>query len=334
MVEVVGAQQPGFSDLHQSVLYPLFVKRDFSMLADSNFACSVPQWERAGAKVLYLSLGLPEWTRKGTDTTSGSDIANFLVEFKTHCQNHYPQLEFAQNLADIPSIVETGKIALVLVLEGCGFLQGRLDLLDTLRSIGVLRMGIAHWFHNAFIIPKNSQSFDGKPLPIRPGSQLSAQGFDLLRRMYELGIALDVSHVQPGRLWEQLLEWNAGSRPLFVGHTGAYALCRHPRNLRLSQLRDLARCKAGRVGLCLHNPLIHSKRPTARKAARHIIYLARRLGWDRVCIGSDWAGNTNPPPGLRTPLEAQKNLMHWLRKLGVPSKRIEGILWRNALYTD
>jgi membrane dipeptidase len=75
--------------------------------------------------------------------------------------------------------------ALVLAIEGCDFLEGKLDRLDTMEARGVRSIQLTHYLVN--------ETGDIQTVPPVHGG-LTQFGADAVRRMNQIGVILDVAH--------------------------------------------------------------------------------------------------------------------------------------------
>src|SRR5262249_29580709 len=73
-------------------------------------------------------------------------------------------------------------------------------------------------------------------------------GREVVRRMNELGIVVDLSHAGERAFFEAL---EASARPVMASHSGCKSLHDHPRNLTDAQMRALAP-RDGVVGIVFH----------------------------------------------------------------------------------
>ena len=80
--------------------------------------------------------------------------------------------------------------------------------------------------------------------PKRTGG-LTGFGRQVVRRMNELGMLVDVSHVSDATFWDVLA---TTTRPVIASHSSCRALASHPRNLTDAQLRAIAQ-DGGVVGI-------------------------------------------------------------------------------------
>ena len=113
---------------------------------------------------------------------------------------------------------------------------------------------------------------------------LSRLGRELLARLGELGVVLDLSHASEA-LFDECLERYEGR--VCVTHAGCRAVNDHPRNVSDSQLRALAE-RDGVLGIMLHPLTVDPERRTIDRAIDHIEHAAATMGSERVCLGGDW----------------------------------------------
>jgi microsomal dipeptidase-like Zn-dependent dipeptidase len=120
-------------------------------------------------------------------------------------------------------------------LEGAHALEGDLANLAPLYDAGVRMIGITHFFDNRFA---------GSAHGLEKGG-LTELGRELVIRMEELGIVIDLAHLSPAAVEDVLA---MATRPTLVSHGGVRATCDNPRNLSDDQLRAIA-AGGGVVGI-------------------------------------------------------------------------------------
>ena len=188
-----------------------------------------------------------------------------------------------------------GTLAAVLHLEGADAIDPGLDALEVLHAAGLRSLGLV-WSHaNAFAagtpFRAGATSADGGP-------GLTDAGRALVRACDELGILVDVSHLNDAGLRDAA---RVSRRPLVATHSNAHAIAPTSRNLTDEQLALFAE-RGGVVGLNLGTSFL---RPDLSRAAdtplelvvRHLDHLRERLGEDGVAIGSDLDG-AGPPAAI------------------------------------
>jgi membrane dipeptidase len=212
----------------------------------------------------------------------------------------------------------------VLHLEGAEPIEPGLETLDVLHAAGLRSLGLTWSRPNAFAtgVPFG---FPGSP---DQGPGLTAAGRALVRACDELGVLVDVSHLNARGFWD-VAELGAG--PLVASHSGAHALCASPRNLTDDQLRAIGE-RRGLVGINFHVGFLRADgeldadTPLAMIAA-HAAHVAAVAGVECVALGSDFDGAVMPaelPDAARLPA-----LLDALRAAGFGADELEGIAWRN-----
>lgn len=181
----------------------------------------------------------------------------------------------------------------VLHLEGAEAIDPDLESLDSWYALGLRSLGPVWSRVNAFAtgVPFVFPS----PPDVGPG--LTPAGVRLVQRCAELGIAVDLSHLNEAGFWD-IAGLEAG--PLIVSHTAAHALAPCSRNLTDAQLDAVAR-SGGLVGIVFASLFLRSDFADATDTpleliVEHARYVADRIGVAHVAFGSDFDGATIPAP--------------------------------------
>jgi membrane dipeptidase len=186
---------------------------------------------------------------------------------------------------------DEGPPVAVLHLEGAEAIDPELEALDAWYSAGLRSLGPAWSRPNAFA--------HGVPFrfPSSPdtGPGLSAAGRKLVARCAELGILVDVSHLNEAGFWD-IARLDVG--PLVASHSGVHALAAASRNLTDAEL-DAIGASGGLVGIvfaCAFLRADFADDPDTRLQliVDHVRYVADRIGVDHVALGSDFDGATIP----------------------------------------
>jgi membrane dipeptidase len=228
-----------------------------------------------------------------------------------------------------PGALDQDGLAAVLHLEGAEPISPGLDELEVLHAAGMRSLGLVWSRPNAFAtgVPFG---FPGSP---DQGPGLTDRGRALVRACGELGIVVDVSHLNARGFWD-VAELNAA--PLVASHSGAHVLCASPRNLTDEQLRAIGE-RRGLVGINFHVGFLradgaeNADTPLAT-IAEHAAHVAQVAGVECVGLGSDFDGAMMPAAlGDVTGLPA---LLDALRGAGFTDTEMEGIAfgnWRRVL---
>lgn len=192
-----------------------------------------------------------------------------------------------RSASEIQTAISNDIIAGVMHMEGAEAIGPDLDALYLFHDMGLRSLGPV-WSRPTIFGHGVPMKFPGTP-DIGPG--LTEKGKDLIRLCNELGILIDLSHMNEAGFNDVASISNA---PLVATHSNAFALCESPRNLTDRQLAQI-RETGGMVGF---NYATFYLREDGTAAAnmdwdlllRHMDYLISHLGEDHVGLGSDFDG--------------------------------------------
>lgn len=230
----------------------------------------------------------------------------------------------AYTVADIEKNAAEGLMSAVLTVEDSVTMDGKLENVDDYFKRGV-RMATLTWNHENSLGYPNSKDRDEHMRGLKPF------GIEAVKRMNELGIAVDVSHLNEGGFWDVV---NNTTKPFIASHSCARALCDVPRDLTDEQLRALAD-KGGVVGINYLTGFLHpvtdwktDNLTTCEEVVRHLKHMANVAGADILALGSDY-------DGMRSKLEwgdagGQQILVQAIEKSFKPDE-VEKICCKNAL---
>lgn len=219
---------------------------------------------------------------------------------------------------------EAGPPAAVLHLEGAEAIDPGLEALDLWHEAGLRSIGPVWSRPNAFAhgVPFISPSSPDT------GPGLTDAGRALVRRCGELGIMIDVSHLNEAGFWD-VAKLDAG--PIVASHSAVHALCPTSRNLLDSQL-DAIGASGGLVGIVFAVPFLRpdfADDPDTPLSliAEHARYVADRIGVAHVALGSDYDGATIPAP--LGDVAGTPRLLDALAGTGFDEHELEQIAWDN-----
>ena len=219
---------------------------------------------------------------------------------------------------------EEGAIAAVLHLEGAEAIDPGLEALDAWFDRGLRSVGVVWSRPNAF--------GHGVPFafPSSPdtGPGLTDAGAALVRRCNELGVLVDVSHLDERGFWDVA---RLSDAPLVASHSGVHALSPCARNLTDAQL-DAIGASGGLVGVVfavcfLRADGAHETDTPLETLVAHARYVADRIGVDAVALGSDFDGTEIP--GAIGDASGLPRVLDALRAGGFAEDEIVRIAWDN-----
>lgn len=270
------------------------------------------------------------------------------------------------NSKDLYKAVKQHKIAAMFGVEGGHMIENDLNKLDILFQRGARYMTLT-WNNSTSWA---TSAFDEKFKTDLTNKGLTDFGNQVVHRMNELGMIVDISHVGETTFWDVI---KTTTKPVIASHSSVYSLCQHQRNLNDDQINAIA--KNGGViqvnfysgfldnnymknkDLFLEKHKIESdslkKRGTSDNAIegflfskykneveplrvpfavlmQHIEYIINLVGVDYVGLGSDFDGIESPPLELDD-VTTYPMITKYLFEKGYSKKDINKILGGNFL---
>lgn len=201
------------------------------------------------------------------------------------------QVRMVESVPEIRECFDDGTLAVVLHFEGAEPIEPDLSNLEAYYDRGLRSLGLVWSRPNQFGhgVPFE---FPGSP---DTGPGLTHWGEELVQRCNDLGIVVDLAHLNEAGFWDVA---ELSTDPLVVSHAGAHDICPSTRNLTDEQL-DAVADSDGLVGITFAVNAIRpdGKRETETPVATlvdHVEYVADRIGVEHVAIGSDFDGAQVP----------------------------------------
>jgi membrane dipeptidase len=236
------------------------------------------------------------------------------------------KVRIARSGADLDRALADGDAppVAVLHLEGAEAIDPGLEALDFWYEAGLRSVGPVWSRSNAFAhgVPFISPSSPDT------GPGLTDAGRALARRCAELGILIDVSHMNEAGFWE-LARMDLG--PIVASHSAVHALCPTSRNLTDAQI-DAVGSSGGLVGIVfavafLRADFADDPDTPISLIAEHARYVADRIGVEHVALGSDYDGATMPAP--LGDVAGTPRLIEALADAGFSEAELRQIAWDN-----
>jgi membrane dipeptidase len=228
---------------------------------------------RAGGVVLQV---LPVFTEEQFVGEGALRRALLMVEEARHlAELHADDVQIVQTGAEIREVIDSGRIALLLAIEGAEPIGHSLELVDVMWRMGV-RMSSLSW---------NRRTMMADGIAERDtGGRLTQLGVDAVRRMEEIGVVIDVSHLSEAGFFH-LAE--VATRPFIASHSSCRALSGHPRNLSDDQLRVMADTGSF-VAVNAFGPFLTDGKPTVERYVDHLEHAMSIVGPGHVGLGTDF----------------------------------------------
>lgn len=189
------------------------------------------------------------------------------------------------NAHDIDENLKQDRISAMLTVEDAVLLRGDIAVLDTYYEKGVRMMTLTWNYENSLGYPNSSD-------PKLHSLGLKPFGIQTVERMNELGMIIDVSHLNEGGFWDVA---KYSRTPFVASHSCARGLCDVSRNLTDAQLRAVAE-SGGLVGVNYYTrfvrPLMSEQdlSTSIYDITRQLAYMRNVAGIEALALGSDYDG--------------------------------------------
>lgn len=236
------------------------------------------QLKKSGINIIFVNIftkGFPE---------SSINEAMLQIEKVIRVSEQNKDVVFIKNKIDLEYVLKTKKMGLILSLEGFEPLSGHLELLDIYYKLGV-RAGMLVWNGaNPFACGVDQEK-----------GGLTDLGKLSIEKMNELGILIDVSHLNEEGFWDVI---RLNKKPTIASHSNARSLFNHKRNLTDKQILAIAK-SGGVIGAVSYFSKVDEENiesihreddetETIHDYIKHIEYLINLVGYDHVAFGFDF----------------------------------------------
>ncbi len=315
-------------DTHNDILMPVMLQGADMTKETSTTQSDFIKWKKGGLDVQIFSIYVPEKVKK-----NDFNYAMNLIDKLEQIQSEYPdELFIAKNYEELIKRVNESKFCGLMGAEGGNMVEGSMDNLESLFERGVRYLGLTWNTSNAIGVSAKDESTRGKT------GGLTEFGKDVVKKMDEMGMMIDVSHLGETAFWDVV---NLSKNPIIASHSNVYNICPHYRNLNDDQIKAIA--KSGGI-ICMNfyykflDPGGSSSQTIQNRYKRdlseieenngadyvlfneqryeyltnntakggtsidvlidHIDYIVKLVGIDYVGLGSDFDGGINTPNEL------------------------------------
>lgn len=256
----------------------------------------IPRLHAGGVRGQFWSVWVDPVLRGAEQVTATLEQ----IDFVHRLVDTFPeQLGLARTAGEVRRVMASGRIASLLGVEGGAQIDGSLAVLRAYARAGVRYLTLTwsrtiDWADSATDEPRHGG--------------LSEFGRQVVREMNRIGMLVDIAHVAPTTMRHAL---QVSERPIITSHSGARALCDHPRNVPDDVLEALG--AAGGVAMAAFVPsfLTEARREWVNAGevgdappvgitdvADHLDHIREVAGIGAVGLGADYDGTDTMPDGL------------------------------------
>ncbi len=301
-------------DLHCDTVTKLYQARDVGLFKGGGLEVTMPRLKAGGVTAQFFAVWIP--TDKRSEAFS---YANRLMDaFDWMIEANAGDLALATSEGDYRRNKGEGKVSAFLAIEGGEAIGEDIKNLDHFHARGVRYVTLTWNHHNAIADAARDKN--------KSHGGLSGFGEEVVRRMNELGVIVDVSHASDETVRDCL---RLSSDPIIASHSCAYSLRNHYRNLKDDLIAGVC-SKGGVIGVNYYDSFLTAGGAAAvADVANHIDHIVKLGGLGCAAIGSDYDGGIRPPRGLEN-ASMHQNLAAELIRRGYSEKDVGLILEGNA----
>lgn len=349
-------------DTHNDILMKMV---DDGLLMDSNLKgkthSDLARWKEGGLDVQIFSV-FCDGTKVNPFNYANLQMDSLDVVVKRNPD----KIVKVANTKELLEAVNQNKIAAMFGVEGGHMIENDLEKLEVLYNRGARYMTLT-WNNST---DWATSAFDETFTKDLPHKGLTDFGKQVIHKMNQLGMMVDVSHVGVQTFSDVI---NTTTKPIIASHSSVYALCKHQRNLNDEQIQAIAQ-NGGVIQVNFHpgfiDPSFEEKekaflekhhaeldslmksgtdewysmdylykkytneatamRPPLSMLIDHIDYIVKLVGTDYVGIGSDFDGINLTPRGLDD-VSTYPLITKALVERGYSQQNINKILGKNLL---
>ena len=229
-------------DTHNDFIWKVFDKGAVFGQKNDFTQSDLPRFKAGGVDVQIFAVWIPMNKVKKSYGFAASQISRL----KSFESEYFQEFEFAKTYDDIIRITSEKKLCGLIGIEGGTAIEKNLDNINTFFDLGVRYIGLT-WNNTNFISTSaKDETENGKP------GGLSGFGIEVIKRMNETGMLIDVSHLSEAGFWDVI---NNSASPVIASHSNCYSIAQHFRNLKDDQIKAIAN-SGGYIGINFYDTFL------------------------------------------------------------------------------
>lgn len=235
---------PIIADLHCDTV--LLMKQGYDIsVRNTGGHIDIPRLKDAGVNLQCFACFVDPEIPAGSRAACVDELIDILA---TEFTKHSDDIAICRTESEARKIITEGRIAAFLAIENGMAIESDLSQLEHFYQRGIRYMTLIHTVSSEWCISDADKqpAFDG----------LTDFGLEVVARMNELGMIVDVSHVHPLAIDKVLA---ATRSPIIASHSACKSLCGHNRNLSDEHIKAIAD-RDGMIGLVYHGDFLSDTR--------------------------------------------------------------------------
>ena len=274
----------------------------------------IPRMEKGGLDAVFFAVFIGQGTRDSAGNAVAFEKAEQIFKSaQTAVEQNAEKAEIATTPEQGYMLEKKGKRAIYFGIENGYPIGNDLDNINHFYDLGARYITLVHTQNNDISDSSNDQKgaeFNG----------LSAFGEEVVERMNQLGIMIDVSHASDSAFYDVL---RLSKDPIIASHSCARTLCDNPRNLTDDMLKALAD-NGGVVQMCILSDYVKKLEQSAERDSARVAFRAKHSNWDnyteeeRKISLKDWYQlDEDYPALLATVSDAVDHIDHMVKVAGI-----------------
>lgn len=253
------------------------------------------------------------------DTIRGEDAWNYYTMahhyFKNQLLKYGDLISQSKCFDDIEKSFDNHRISAILTVEGGAVIAGNINNLDRLYEDGVRVMTLTWNGENEIGCGSSDQD-----------ACLTEFGKETVRRMNEIGMTVDVSHLSDRGFWDVS---EISEKPFIATHSNLRKVCGHRRNLTDKEFEEIVSRK-GIVGINFYKDFLNDdgNNSSLDDIVSNVLAMLDLGGEDVIALGSDYDG-CEVVPGIERHPDLYR-LYDKMTESDIDERIIEKIFWKNA----
>ena len=323
------------------------------------------RWKQGGLDVQFFSV----WTDRFPRTKEGffHDANAEIDSLEILALKNPGRMAICTSYRQVRKAVRQERLAALIGVEGGHMIENDMSKLDSLAKRGMRYLTLTWNNSTEWATSAMDETMHADSLP-RKG--LTDFGKQVVKRLNELGVIVDLSHVGEQTFYDAIA---TTSRPVILSHSSVWNICRVFRNVKDDQIRAVAK-NGGVICVNFYTGFIDSNfarrmdqlektkgkhirdslgtlydaakmndiwnklfarelepyRPSYTAIVDHIEYIIRLVGDDYVGIGSDFDGVSSVPSGMDD-VTKYPLITRELKRRGYSNQTIKKVLGGNVL---
>ena len=265
-------------DMHCDTLIEGWRKPERSFY-DGDTSINLKLLKENGSLLQFFAMYL---SRNEMKTMDSYDILKGIYGYyQTQMEKYSDIIKPVYSAQDVLENEKKGLLSSLLTVEDGVFIDGKIERVQEVYDMGVRLITLMWNFENSVGFPCSDD-------PEAHLKGLKPFGIEVVEKMNELGIIIDVSHMSEGGFYDVA---RYSKKPFVASHSCARALCNHRRNLTDDQLKTIGNA-GGIAGVNFECSFLKegSNRATYDQIIEHLLYMKDKAGVDAVGFGSDFDG--------------------------------------------